>query len=323
MSLSKRVLKPLLLAALLAPALASAQDYKVVSTLSADGAGAAQALSIDSEARRLYAARSGGVDVYDIDSGAKTGSIAIDGNVAGLLLVPGLKRGYASAADRGNVVIFDLDSLATVKTVSSGGKEPRELEYEARTGKVYVSNAGDGKLAAIDAGTGASKGSLALGGRLRQSSADNRGKLFVADEARDVVHVVDTATLKSQGSIPVWPGKAPTTFVNDLLERRMYLATGNSRMIIIDPDQGQLLANVTIKGTGPAGIAAYYAPGRVVKLYMPNADGSLDVTRNDKLTPSLETSVPSIGGGGTAVAVDAKSGRAFVAGANGINVVGK
>lgn len=137
-----------------------------------------------------------------------------------------------------------------------------------------------------------------------------------------MLHVLDTASLKSQGSTPVWPGKAPTALVNDARERRLYVATGNSRMIIIDPDQGQLLANVTTRGTGAAGIAVHYAPGRVARLYIPNADGTLDVARNDKLTPSLETSVPAMAGG-TAVAFDEKNGRAFVAGTHGIQVIGQ
>lgn len=326
MSLSKKMKsflpRSILLSTLLMPALASAQDYKVVSTLPAPAGGVAQALRVDTEARRLYATRSGGVDVYNIDTGAVAGTIAIEGNVGGIELAPEIRRGYASATDGGSVVIFDLDTLATVKSVPSGGQEPRELEYDASNARIYVSNAGDGRLVAIDAETGASKGGVALGGRLRDASVDGRGKLFVVDEARDVLHVVDTATLSARGSIPVWPGKAPAALVNDTRERRLYVSTGNGRMIIIDPDQGQLLANVTTKGSGAAGIAVQYGPARLARLFMPNVDGTLDVVRNDKLTPSLETSVPAISGG-TAVAFDDKSGRLFVAGNDGIRVIAK
>ncbi|HRQ65160.1 MAG TPA: hypothetical protein PKZ76_09910, partial [Xanthomonadaceae bacterium] len=169
----------LVLAAMFVPATTLAQDYKAVSTL--QGAGPAQALAVDTQARRLYAGRQGGVDVFDIDSGSKTGSVAVDGNVGGLALAPDLRRGYATSTDRSSVVIFDLDALTIVSTVPSGGKQPRELEYDPRAGVVYVSNAGDGRLAVIDAKSGEPKGSLALGGRLRQASADGRGHLFVAD----------------------------------------------------------------------------------------------------------------------------------------------
>ncbi len=315
-------LTSLLLAAAWMPAPATAQGYKVLSTLGSDSNAGAQALTVDSKGRRLYAGRNGGVDVYDIDNGQKVGTLSIEGNVGGLALAPELRRGFATAVDRGNVVVFDLDSLAALNTVSSGGGEPRELEFDAKAGVVYVSNAKGGQLVALDARNGARKGSLALGGRLRQASADGRGHLFVADEARDVLHVVDTASLKSLGTISVWPGKAPTALVNDVKERRIYVATGNSKMIVVDPDPGQMLSVVNTEGTGAAGIAIQYAPARLVRLYMPNADGSLDVVQNAKLTPSLEATVPKVAGG-TAVAFDEKTGRAFVAGANGIQVVGK
>jgi len=312
----------LILAAALTSAPAAAQDYKVVSTLQSQDAGSVQALAVDAKARRLYAGRQGGVDVYDIDSGQKTGSVALDGQVGGVALAPDLRRGYATGVDRGTVLVFDLDSLATVASVPSGGGEPRELEYDPRAGAVYVSNARGGQLVALDARNGKRRGAVSLGGRLRQASADGRGHVFVADEARDVLHVVDAASLKALGTISVWPGKAPTALANDVKERRIYVATGNGKMIVVDPDPGQMLGVVDTEGTGAAGIAIQYAPARLVRLYMPNADGTLDVVQNAKLTPSLEAAVPKVAGG-TAVAFDEKSGRAFVAGPNGIQVIGK
>ena len=83
-----------------------------------------------------------------------------------------------------------------------------------------------------------------------------------------------------------------------------------------------MLGVVDTEGTGAAGIAIQYAPARLVRLYMPNADGTLDVVQNAKLTPSLEAAVPKVAGG-TAVAFDEKTGRAFMAGPNGIQVIGK
>lgn len=300
----------------------AAQDYRVVSSLVASDAGTTQALEVDAAGRRLYAGRLGGIDVYDIDSGSRTGSITVNGAVGGLALAPERGRGYASSIDDGSVLVFDLSTLAVLHNVRSGGSEPRELEYDPERGVVYVSNSGDGRLAVIDAASGAVKGTLALGGRPRQAVTDGRGKLFVTDEARDVLHVVDTASLASLGSIPVWPGKAPVALVNDVKERRLYVTSGNSRMVIIDPDQGQLLASVTTKGTGAAGIAVQYAPARLVRLYMPNADGTLDVARNDKLTPSLEASVDGIAVG-TAAAFDSKTGQVFIVGPNGVQAIGK
>jgi len=314
------VLGTLLLAAALAPATAQAQEYKVLGTLSGDAAAPAQALKVDEAGRRLYAGRQGGIDVFDIDSGERKGTVAVNGAVGGIALAPELGRGYASSVEGGSVVVFDLQSLAVLQTVRSGGSEPRELEYDPARGVVYVSNAG--QLVVLDASNGASRGALKLGARLRGASADGRGNLFVADEAKDVLHVVDTAKLAPLGTIPVWPGKAPTAMANDVKERRIYVATGNGKMIVVDPDPGQMLGVVETGGKGAASVAIQYAPARLVRLFMPNADGTLDVVQNAKLTPSLEASKAGMGGG-SAAAFDGRSGRAFVSGANGVLVIGK
>lgn len=316
------VLSPLLLVTALLPATVSAQEYKVLGTLDGAEATATQALKVDENGRRLYAGRQGGIDVFDIDSGELKGSIAVSGAVGGIALAPELGRGYASSADGGNVVVFDLQRLAVLNTVRSGGSEPRELEYDPARGVVYVSNAGSGELVALDANNGASRGALKLGGRLRGASVDGRGNLFVADEVNDVLHVVDTTKLSSLGAISVWPGKAPVAMANDIKERRLYVSTGNGKMIVVDPDPGQMLGVVETGGKGAAAIAIQYAPARLVRLFMPNADGTLDVVQNAKLTPSLEASTAGVGVG-RAAAFDGKSGHAFVAGANGVLVIGK
>lgn len=312
----------MLLTAMLWSGSALAQEYKVVGTLAGPAATATQALKVDETARRLYAGRQGGIDVFDIDSQAHKGTIPVEGAVGGIALAAGIGRGYASSVDGGSVVIFDLTSLAVVNTVRSGGNEPRELEYDADRAAVYVSNAGNGHLTELDAASGNSRGVLKLGGRLRGASVDGRGNLFVADEARDVLHVVDTAGRSALGSISVWPGKAPTALANDVKERRIYVSTGNGKMIVVDPDPGQMLGVVETEGKGATGIAIQYAPARLVRLFIPNADGTLDVVQNAKLTPSLEASKQGVGAG-TAVAFDDKSGRTFVAGANGVLVIGK
>lgn len=316
------ILTALVWAAAAAPGTVQAQQFKVVSTIKSAGASPVSALKADAASRRLYAARDGGVDAYDMDSGALVGSLAVDGAVGGLAIAADRGRGYASLPGSDSVVLFDLASLEQVAKVASGGNEPRELEYDALAGAVYVSNSRNGRLVAIDAASGKAKGAVDLGGRLRQASADGRGNLFVADEARDRLHVVDAASLKSLGSIPVWPGKAPTALANDVKERRIYVATGNGKMIVVDPDPGQMIGVVDIEGTGAAGIAIQYAPARLVRLFMPNADGTLDIVQNAKLTPSLETSLPKVAGA-TAAAFDDKTGRAFIAGAGGIEVIGK
>jgi len=307
---------------LLLPLLAAAQNYRVINTLSSNGT--VTVLEADSEHRRLYAGRQNGLDIYDLDSGQIIATVELQGHVAGIALAPQRGHAYVSLPDSGQVVTVDLNTLTVARTLRVAGKQPGELVYDAVHARVYVSHAGDGVLQALDANTGRSAGTLALGGKLRGLSLDGRGKLFVADEARDVLHVVDiTSTkLRSLGEIPVWPGRAPTAIANDTRERRLYVATGNSKMIVVDPDPGQMLSVINTQGAGAAGIAIEYAPARLVRLYLPNRDGNLDVVQNAKLTPSLQTTLAQPGIN-TAIAFDGNTKQAYVASANGIRVIGQ
>jgi len=310
----------LLAAVLLLPLLAPAQEYRVSQTLPTRGT--VQVLQADSASRRLYAGRENALDIYDMDSGQIIASLDLPGTVAGIALAPQHGQAYVSLSDSGQIVTVDLNTQAVIRSLRSSGKQPGELVHDPVHGRVYVSHAGDGVLLALDANTGRRTGVLNLGGRLRGLSLDGRGKLFVADEARDVLHVVDITAekLRTLGEIPVWPGRAPTALANDTRERRLYVATGNSKMIVVDPDPGQMLSVINTRGTGAAGIAIEYAPERLVRLYLPNADGHLDVVKNAKLTPSLQTTLTQ-SGITTAIAFDATSKRAFVASANGIRVI--
>jgi len=306
----------------LLPIMGQAQDYRVLQTLNTNGT--VQVLHADSASRRLYAGRQGGLDVYDMDSGQVVANLPVQGTVAGIALAPERKHAYISLSDSGQILTLDLDTLDIVRSLRSSGKQPGELAYDPEHGRVYVSHAGDGVLLMLDADSGRRLGSLTLGGRLRGLSLDGRGKLFVADEINDVLHVVDSNStrLRSLGQIPLWPGRAPVALANDVRERRLYVATGNSKMIVVDPDPGQMLSVIDTRGSGAAGIAIEYAPSRLVQLYLPSHDGHLDVVENAKLTPMLKTTLEH-SGIGTAVAFDDNTKHVFVAAANGILVIGK
>jgi DNA-binding beta-propeller fold protein YncE len=303
---------------------AAETGYRVLQKIATAGTPTAQAMAIDSGARRLYAARDGGVDVYDIESGKRVGSVATSGAPGAIEIAADVRRGYVSNRDAGTVTLFDLETLQAVATVKSGGREPREIEYDAANRRVYVSNSGSGELVALDAVNGGNRGAIKLGGRLRQAAIDGRGQVFVADEAANALHIVELAgnKMSSLGKISVWPGEAPTALANDVKERRIYVACGNGKMIIVDPDPGQMIGVVPIQGKGEAGLAMQLAPARLVMLYLPNASGTLDVVQNAKLTAILQQSV-DVGTRSTAAAFDDKSALLFVAGGTELLAIGK
>lgn len=305
-----------------APAAGGKAAYKIANTIKTDAQGEILAIRADTDARRLYVARKGAVEVIDLDAGTKVGQVAVAGQVSAIALAPELGRGFATSASDNTVTMFDLKSLQALKTVKSAGEAPGAMEYEPKVKRLFVSHQKGGKLVALSPDGLAVTGSASLGDKLRGIAADSRGNLFVADEALNAIHVLDTTTLKGKGQISVWPASKPTALVNDDRERRIYTATASGRMVVIDPDIGQMVGYVPI-GKGDGGIAAQFAPNRFVRLFVPTVDGQLTVVQNAKLTASVESTLPSAGVKGTGVAVDAKSGKAYIANSGDILVLAK
>lgn len=295
--------------------------YKVVSNIKTDGQGNVNGLRVDQTARRLYVARDSGIDVIDIDSDKKVGQVAMRGSATVVAVAPDLRRGFAGSTGDNSITIFDLNTLQVIKTVKSTGAELAAIEYEPRSKRVFVSSR-NGKLTVLSAESGDVAGTVALGGKLRGIGSDTRGSVFVADAERNALHVVNTKDLTVRGSILTWPATQPTALTVDDKERRVYVSTASGRMIVIDPDIGQMVGYVPT-GNGDAGIAAQYAPNRFVRLFVPSADGVLTVVQNAKLTASVESKLPSLGTRSTAVAVDGKSGRAYLASAAEVLVLNK
>jgi DNA-binding beta-propeller fold protein YncE len=311
--------------ALTSPAAAAdlkADSYKVMTTIKSDAQGPVLALRADTAARRLYVARQGVLEAIDMDSGSRAAKLAVPGAVSAIALAPDLNRGFAASASDNSVLVFDLKTLQLLKTVKSGGTEPAGIEYDPRTKRVFVSHRKGGTLGVLAADSGEVVGSVALGGKLRGVAADTRYGIYVADEERNGLHVVDARELKVKGLISTWPATKPTSLTVDDKERRIYTATASGRMVVIDPDIGQMVGYVPI-GAGEGGIAAQFLPNRFVRLFVPTADGQLTVVANAKLTATVESTVKPEATPGTAVAVDGKSGKAFLANANEILVLSK
>lgn len=305
-----------------APAAAAGGSFKVINSIKTGDASQIFGLLTDTSNRRLYVAKLGGVEVMDLDTGATVGTVAISGAISAVALALDLQRGYATNATTHQVITFDLKSLRVLNTKPSGGSEPTSLEFETKNKRVFVSHRKGGVLGVFDGQTGNPLSSLSLGGALRGVATDTRGGVFIADEERNGLHYVDAKELKAKGLISTWPASAPTSITVDDKERRLYVATASGRMVVVDPDIGQMVGYVPI-GKGAGGVAAQFLPNRFVRLFVPTADGQLTVVANAKLTATVESSTNPAGMASTAVAVDNKTGRAFVASASDILVLGK
>ena len=251
-------------------------EYRVLSRTVLGGDGGWDYLTVDGAGNRLFVTRGTHVLVVDLATLRAAGDIPATPGVHGVVLVPALDRGFTSNGRDSTVTVFDLRTLAPVRTVKVTGRTPDSITYDAASGRVFTMNGGSNSATAIDAGSGEVVGTVALGGRPEEAVADGHGHLYVNLEDRNQVEAVDARTLRS---IARWelPGcDGPTGMAIDVAHRRLF-STCDEKMVISDAQHGRVVATVAI-GRGPDGAAVDPATQTV---FSSNGEGTLTVIHED------------------------------------------
>ncbi len=156
----------------------SAPGYKVVKTWKLGGNGGWDYITMDSEGRRLFIARSDRVMVVDEDSGKLLAEIPDTPGVHGVALTPEFGRGFISDGGEDMVTIFDLKSLKPLSKVKVGTR-PDAIVYDPFTKRVFTFNARSHDTTALDAAKGEVVGKIDLGGKPEFAASDEKGTMFV------------------------------------------------------------------------------------------------------------------------------------------------
>jgi DNA-binding beta-propeller fold protein YncE len=282
--------------------------YHVMKKMKTGGEGGWDYLTMDPQARRLYISRSDHVDVVDTDSGSKVGEVGNTSGVHGIALAPRLNRGFTSNGRDGTVTIFDLKSLKEVGRVTVG-TGPDCIIYDPATQRVFTMNGRSQDATAVDAADGKVAGSIALGGRPEFAVADGKGEVFVNLEDKSELLALDAQKLSVLHRWPLAPGDGPSGLAMDTAHRRLFSVCGNQKMVILDADDGHVVATPDI-GQGPDACAF---DSKQQLAFSPNGrDGTLTVIHEE--TPdhfTVAATVPTQVGART-MALDAKTGQVFL-----------
>ena len=260
--------------------------------------------------RRLYVAHANRVEVLDVDTGEVIGQITGMHGVHGIELVPEVGKGYTSDGLDRAITVFDRSTLQVRKRIRYTGEKPDAIAYDTDTRRLFVVNGGgSGDVTVIDPVSDAIIDSVQLGGgKLEQIRFDGRGRAFVNDEQRGLIHVFDTHTLKSLTSWSLAPCKEPTGMAVDQVHHRVFSACGNNRLAILDSDNGRIVAMPPI-GSDPDG--AWFDVATQC-IFTSNRDGTLSILR--EATPEGYETVQTLmtGPGARTITFDEKSGHLFV-----------
>lgn len=267
-------------------------------------------LRVDGAAARLYVTHGTRVEVLQLPAGQKRGEVAGLNGVHGVELLAERGKGYASDGLDRTVVVFDRNTLVERARIGPTGLKPDDIRYDPVSARLFVVNGGaSGDVTVIDPATDAIVGTVELGGgKLEQIGFDGHGRGFVNDEAKAVVHVFDTASLRRQGEWTMGACKEPTGLAVDTVHHRVYAACGNNVLVALDSGNGHVVATVPI-GTDPDGVAF---DARQALLFVSNRDGTLDVIHEDTPDRYQRVQVLATGPGARTLALDDASGRIYV-----------
>src|SRR5262249_37986505 len=208
------------------------------------------------------------------------------------------------------VTMFDLKTLAVIKQikVDTGGLDG--IMYDEADDKIILTNhSRPGTLTAINPTTGEIVGTAELEDNAPEgAAADGKGHIFVNNESKNTIQVIDVKTWKATASWPLDPCKGPTGIAYDKASDRIFSGCSNTS-VVVDPNTGKVVA--TIKN-GTRVDALGWDSGKKL-IYIPNGgEGNVTVVHQD--SPDKYTVVDTVAtfAGAKTICVDPQAHNAYL-----------
>ncbi len=211
------------------------------------GDGGTDYVSVDSTTGRVFVSRSTHVMVVEGATGKVVGDIPDTPGVHGAGVATKAGHGFTTNGGDSTVTMFDLKTLAVIKhiKVESGGLDG--IMYDEPDDKVILTNH-------------SRPDRHAHGNRSRRratswprveledtapegAAADGKGRIFVNNEGKNTIQVVDAKTWKAIASWPLAPCEGPTGIAYDKATNRIF--SGCSRTsVVVDAATGKVVASI-------------------------------------------------------------------------------
>jgi DNA-binding beta-propeller fold protein YncE len=267
-----------------ADALPVAPTYYFIRQIPLPGDNGWDYLSIDEAARRLYVTRADHIDVIDIDHAAVTGTIDDTRGVHGFAIAPQLHQGFASDGQSSQVSIVDLKTRATLNRIPTG-TGPDAIVFEPHHQEGYAFNGAGHSLTVFDALRGKVVATVALPGKPEFAAVDaDAGRIYVNIEDQNLILGIDTTSHRTVALWQITPGESPSGLAIDTAHHRLFVGCRNQRMLMVDAQNGRVLASIPIGAHVDADV---FDPGTQLA-FASNGDGTLTIAQESSpqdLTP--------------------------------------
>ena len=268
----------LLAAALISARLAQAQIFKV-EKYNIGGEGGHDYIVAEPGTGRVFVSRGSHVMVINGTTGKVIADIPNTPRVHGIGLAPKDNHGFTTNGGDSSVTMFDLKTLAFIKKtpVKVGGLDG--IMYDDGSNQIILTNhSRPGTAVAIDPKTGDIVGSAELEDNAPEGAAsDGKGKLYVNNETKNTIQVLDAKTMKVLSSWPIDGCDGPTGIALDRATSRIFSGC-SKQSVVVDARSGKVVAKIP-NGDGTDALG-WDASQKL--LYLPaGRDGNITVVHQD------------------------------------------
>ena len=296
-------------ASLVAPAVGHAQTFKV-DKFDIKGEGGTDYVAVDAATGRVFVSRATHVMVVEGATGKVIGDIPNTPGVHGAGFATKAGHGFTTNGGDETVTMFDLKTLAVLRQIKVGpGLDG--IMYDEPDDKIILTNHSRpiGTLTALDPRTGDIVATVELEDTSPEgAAADGKGHIFVNNESKNTIQVIDVKTWKATASWPLAPCEGPTGIAYDKATNRIFSGC-NKTSVVVDASSGRVVASIT---NGTRVDALGWDPSRKL-IYIPNgAEGNVTVAHQDSADKyTVVATVPTFAGAKT-IAVDARTHNAYL-----------
>jgi len=286
-----------------------AQAFKV-EKFDIKGDGGTDYVAVEAATGRVFVSRATHVMVIEGATGTVLGDIPNTPGVHGAGLATKAGHGFTTNGGDQTVTMFDLKTLAVIKQIKVGpGLDG--IMYDESDDKIILTNHSRpiGTLTAIDPMTGDIVATVELEDTAPEgAAADGKGHIFVNNEGKNTIQVIDVKTWKATASWPLATCEGPTGIAYDKATNRIFSGC-NKTSVVVDANSGKVVATIT---NGTRVDALGWDPSKKL-IYIPNGgEGNVTVVHQDSAdTYTVVTTVPTFAGAKT-ITVDPRTHNAYL-----------
>jgi DNA-binding beta-propeller fold protein YncE len=291
------------------PAHGRAQEFKV-EKFDIKGDGGTDYVTVEPATGRVFVSRSTHMMVVEGATGKVLGDIPNTPGVHGAGLVTKAGHGFTTNSGDETVTMFDLKTLTVIKQIKVGpGLDG--IMYDEPDDKVILTNHSRpiGTLTAIDPKSGDIVATVDLEDTAPEgAAADGKGHIFVNNEGKNTIQVIDVKTWKATASWPLAPCEGPTGIAYDKASNRIFSGCSGTS-VVLDATTGKVVAS--IKNGTRVDALGWDAAKKLI--YIPNGgEGNVTVVHQDSPDKyTVVATVPTVAGAKT-ITVDPVTHNAYL-----------